>query len=99
MLRVSDINSKRMLIRVEQGKGGRDRYAMLSPQLLKLLRAWWLQCRSPGWLFPGRDPQLPAAQPRLPYGGGSSGARHVGDAAHAAALRRHASVGAPSTCA
>ena len=58
-LRVSDIDSKRMLIRVEQGKGRKDRHAMLSPQLLELLRAWWLQCRSKGWLFPGRNPVLP----------------------------------------
>ena len=48
MLRVSDIDSKRMLIRVEQGKGRKDRHTMLSPQLLELLRAWWLQCRSKG---------------------------------------------------
>jgi integrase len=59
MLRVSDIDSKRMLIRVEMGKGRKDRHAMLSPQLLELLRAWWLQCRSRGWLFPGRDPLQP----------------------------------------
>ena len=55
MLRVGDIDSKRMLIRVELGKGRKDRHAMLSPQLLSLLRAWWLQCRSRGWLFPGQD--------------------------------------------
>ena len=65
MLRVSDIDSKRMLIRVEQGKGGKDRHAMLSPQLLELLRAWWLQCRSQGWLFPGRDPLLPVTARQL----------------------------------
>ena len=59
MLRVGDIDSERMLIRVEMGKGRKDRHAMLSPQLLSLLRAWWLQCRSRGWLFPGRDPLLP----------------------------------------
>lgn len=59
MLRVGDIDSKRMMIRVEMGKGRKDRHALLSPQLLELLRAWWLQCRSPGWLFPGRDPLLP----------------------------------------
>jgi integrase/recombinase XerD len=59
MLRVSDIDSKRMLIRVEMGKGRKDRYAMLSPQLLELLRAWWLQCPSKGWLFTGHDPLLP----------------------------------------
>jgi integrase/recombinase XerD len=65
MLRVSDIDSKRMLIRVELGKGGKDRHAMLSPQLLDLLRAWWLQCRSQGWLFPGRDPLLPITARQL----------------------------------
>ena len=59
MLRVGDIDSKRMLIRVEMGKGRKDRHAMLSPQLLSLLRAWWLQCRSRGWLFPGQDPLRP----------------------------------------
>ena len=53
MLRLSAIDSKRMLIRVEMGKGRKDRHATLSPQLLELLRAWWLQCRSKGWLFPG----------------------------------------------
>ena len=65
MLRVSDIDSKRMLIRVEQGKGRKDRHAMLSPQLLELLRAWWRQCRSQGWLFPGRDPVLPITTRQL----------------------------------
>ena len=55
-LKVSDVDSERMMLRIERGKGRKDRHAMLSPQLLELLRAWWLQCRSPGWLFPGRDP-------------------------------------------
>jgi integrase/recombinase XerD len=59
MLRVGDIDSKRMLIRVEMAKGRKDRHAMLSPQLLLLLRAWWLQCRSRGWLFPGQDSLRP----------------------------------------
>ncbi len=55
-LKVSDIDGQRMLIRVEQGKGGRDRDVMLSPHLLDLLREWWCEVRSPVWLFPGRDP-------------------------------------------
>jgi integrase/recombinase XerD len=65
MLRVGDIDSKRMLIRVEQGKGRKDRHAMLSPQLLELLRAWWQQCRSQSWLFPGQDPLLPLTTRQL----------------------------------
>jgi site-specific recombinase XerD len=65
MLRISDIDSNRMLIRVEQGKGRKDRYAKLSPRLLELLRAWWSQCRSQGWLFPGRDPLLPVTTRQL----------------------------------
>jgi integrase/recombinase XerD len=58
-LKVSDIDSKRMMIRVEQGKGRKDRLAMLSPQLLELLRDWWRIARPPVWLFPGRDPIQP----------------------------------------
>jgi integrase/recombinase XerD len=54
-LKVSDIDSKRMIIRVEQGKGRKDRYVMLSPHLLALLRAWWKATRPQGWLFPGRN--------------------------------------------
>ena len=65
MLRVGDIDSKRMLIRIEHGKGKKDRHAMLSPQLLDLLRAWWLQCRAQGWMFPGRDPFLPLTTRQL----------------------------------
>ena len=65
MLRVGDIDSKRMLIRVEMGKGRKDRHAMLSPQLLSLLRAWWLQCRSRGWLFPGQDSLRPISVRQL----------------------------------
>jgi integrase/recombinase XerD len=65
MLRVGDIDSERMLIRVEMGKGRKDRHAMLSPQLLALLRAWWRQCRSRGWLFPGRDPLQPITTRQL----------------------------------
>jgi len=52
-LKVADIDSQRMLLRVQKGKGQRDRYAMLSPRLLEVLRAWWRAARPTGWLFPG----------------------------------------------
>jgi site-specific recombinase XerD len=61
-LKVSDIDSQRMTLRVEQGKGRKDRYAMLSPVLLERLRCWWRVARAQGrmldggWLFPGRNP-------------------------------------------
>lgn len=58
-LKIEDIDSQRMVIRVEQGKGGRDRYVMLSPQLLKILRAYWRLTRPTRWLFPGRDSERP----------------------------------------
>ena len=61
-LKVGDIDSARMTLRIEQGKGGKDRYAMLSPVLLERLRAWWRVARAQGkmldggWLFPGLNP-------------------------------------------
>jgi integrase len=58
-LKVSDIDSRRMTLRVEQGKGQRDRYVMLSPQLLELLRDWWQGARPQVWLFPGQNPINP----------------------------------------
>ena len=64
-LKVSDIDSARMLIRVEQGKGRKDRYVMLAPDLLALLRDWWLSARPKGWLFPGRDPGQPVTARQL----------------------------------
>jgi len=64
-LKVSDIDSKRMVIRVEQGKGGKDRYVMLSPHLLDLLRTWWKAARPRGWLFPGRAPAQPMTTRQL----------------------------------
>jgi len=54
-LKVSDIDSQRMLIRVEQGKGRKDRFAMLSPQLLDVLRDWYRIARPRIYLFPGQD--------------------------------------------
>jgi len=69
-LKLADIDSSRMVIRVEQGKGRKDRYAMLSETLLHLLRAWWLAAHERGvmlahgsggggWLFPGQNPVNP----------------------------------------
>lgn len=61
-LKVGDIDSQRMTLRIEQGKGHKDRYAMLSPVLLERLRAWWRVGHAQGkilpggWLFPGRNP-------------------------------------------
>ena len=70
-LKVGDIDSERRVIRVEQGKGRKDRYVMLSPNLLKLLRAWWREGRLQsrmlpgGWLFPGQDPLNPMTTRQL----------------------------------
>jgi integrase/recombinase XerD len=72
-LKISDIDSKRMTLRVEQGKGQRDRYVLLSPQLLEWLREWWRAARPQGWLFPGKDPINPMTS------------RQLGRAVHAAA--------------
>lgn len=58
-LKVSDIDSERMMLRVEQGKGHKDRHAMLAPQLLELLRDWWRIARPQVWLFPGQNPVNP----------------------------------------
>ena len=70
-LRVADIDSQRMTLRVEQGKGRKDRYAMLPPLLLQRLRVWWKaahaegRIRADGWLFPGADPMLPLSTRQL----------------------------------
>jgi len=58
-LKTTDIDSKRMVIRVEQGKGQKDRYTMLSPQLLETLRAYWRAGRPKTWLFEGDVPSKP----------------------------------------
>jgi len=70
-LKIADIDSERMIVRVVQGKGRRDRYAMLSPSLLELLRAWWREGHATGkmlqggWLFPGRNPANPLSTRQL----------------------------------
>ncbi len=95
-LKVGDIDSERMLIplrrlrrQVERGKGGRSRHALLSPDLLALLRAWWQQGRRDGvmlpggWLFPGQDPAKPITTRQL--------SRVVEAAAEAAGLTKRVS--------
>jgi integrase/recombinase XerD len=74
-LKITDIDSQRMVIRVEQGKGRKDRYVMLSPHLLDLLRAWWKLARPQGWLFPGQNRLNPLTT------------RQLNRACHAAAQR------------
>ena len=51
-LKISDIDSKRMNILVNQGKGNKDRYSLLSPRLLDILRHYWQDQRPTEWLFP-----------------------------------------------
>lgn len=58
-LKPTDIDSHRMVIRVEQGKGHKDRYVMLSPKLLETLRSYWRVQRPRHWLFPGDTPGRP----------------------------------------
>jgi site-specific recombinase XerD len=70
-LKVGDVDSERMALRVEQGKGAKDRYAMLSPVVLQRLRAWWRighaqgKILRVGWLFPGMDPMDPLTTRQL----------------------------------
>ena len=71
-LKVSDIDSERMTLRVERGKGQKDRYAILSPVLLERLRVWWRVARAQGkmpggggWLFPGLNPFEPLSTRQL----------------------------------
>ena len=79
----------RMLLRVEQGKGRKDRQAMLSPQLLGVLRGWWREGRRlgallpRGWLFPGRNPLEPLSTRQLN--------RAVHAAAQAAGIKKRVS--------
>src|ERR1700684_1094341 len=82
-LKVTDVDSQRMTLRIEQGKGRRDRYAMLSPVLLERLRVWWHVARAQGkmldggWVFPGLDPVDPLST------------RQLNRAIHAAAEEAH----------
>lgn len=58
-LKVADIDSQRMMIRVNQGKGSKDRYSILSPRLLVELRTYWRAAQPKEWLFQGPDPSKP----------------------------------------
>ena len=88
-LKVDDIDSERMLIRIEQGKGRKDRNAMLSPQLLALLRLWWKEGKRRGvmlphgWLFPGRTHGDPISTRQIN--------RAIHEAAEAAGIRKRVS--------
>ena len=70
-LKIGDIDSTRMTLRIQQGKGGKDRYAMLSPVMLERLRTWWRVARAQGkmleggWLFPGMNPVEPLSAGQL----------------------------------
>lgn len=70
-LKVGDIDSERMALRIDQGKGSKDRYAMLPPPLLDCLRAWWREARARGqmldggWIFPGQNPVNPLTTRQL----------------------------------
>jgi integrase/recombinase XerD len=92
-LKVGDIDSERMLLRVEQGKGRKDRDAMLSPQLLELLRDWWVEGRRRGvllprgWLFPGHNPIEPLSTRQLNRA--VHAAAEAGFVAEAGEQRRH----------
>ena len=102
-LKVTDVDSGRMVLRVEQGKGHKDRYAMLSPALLDCLRIWWKTARAEskilhgGWLFPGteshRSAQHATAEPRDPRGRRPGADRQARVDAHPAPQLRHPSAG------
>ena len=96
-LKVGDIDSERGVIRVEHGKGGKDRTVMLSAQLLRILRVYWRLAKPQGWLFPGRGRQSPYRRAGAVFGLplGACGRRHrqAGDGPYAQAQLRHAFAG------
>jgi len=61
-LKITDVDSQRMMLRIEQAKGQKDRYVMLSPQLLEILRVYWKATRPKEWLFPGDIPTRPISK-------------------------------------
>ena len=64
-LQVSDIDAQRMLVRVCQGKGGKDRFVPLAPRVLELLRSSWRRQRPRPWVFPARDGSAPLSSTSL----------------------------------
>src|SRR5882762_1246976 len=89
-LKTTDVDSQRMVLRIEQAKGRKDRYALLSPLMLERLRAWWRYARSQdmvmegGWLFPGMDRVSPITPRQLNRG--------IHDAARAAGIDKRVSM-------
>lgn len=89
-LKVSDIDSQRMYLRIEQGKGQKDRHAKLSPTLLEHLRVWWRVAQKEhkmlkgGWLFPGQDPVNPMTTRQLH--------RAISEAARLAGIKKRVSM-------
>lgn len=94
-LKVTSTDSKRMLIHIESGKGGRDRYAMLSPRLLEILRAYWKRVQPGLWLFPGQDPSGHVAHDpgRMPGRKASRPSRQARYGPHSSAFLRHSPSG------
>jgi integrase len=88
-LKIVDIDSSRMLIRVDQGKGGKDRYVMLSTHLLTMLRSYWEKARPRHWLFPGQNQRPERAASHLSRGAHCGRVPQAGDGAHAAPQLRH----------
>jgi len=90
VLKTGDVDSQRMVLRIEQAKGRKDRYAILSPLMLERLRAWWRYAKSQnqvidgGWLFPGQDRVNPMTTRQLNRG--------IHDAARAAGLDKRVSM-------
>jgi site-specific recombinase XerD len=64
-LKVSDVDSKRMMLRISHGKGGKDRYTLLSPKLLQTLRIYWQAFRPDDWLFPKLDGSRPISDSQI----------------------------------
>ena len=102
-LKVRDIDSDRMLIHVERGKGGKDRDVMLSPSLLDLLRDYWREARPQGWLFPGQKPCrsdiATSVEPGIQLRQSDGWDQKARNVAHAAAQLCHPSVGGQYGCA